>query len=78
MVKKNWSVFEKPVLALHSENDEYVPKRVDQAVLNDKYKAANSAVSSLSGLIPGASHSVEEPEAQEWLAKRIVEFLGTV
>ncbi|KAK7415109.1 hypothetical protein QQX98_006141 [Neonectria punicea] len=77
-VSKYWKRFQKPVLALHSSNDEYVPERVDQAVLNKRYRDANPMVSSLSGLIPGACHTVAEPEAQEWFARRIAEFLGTL
>ena len=32
--------------------------------------------SDLSGLIPGASHEVGQPESREWLADRILRFLG--
>lgn len=63
---------------LHSGNDEYVPDEVDQAVANKRYQAASSFVSPLSGLIPGASHTVDQPEAQEWFAKRVGEFLKTL
>ncbi|KAF4472310.1 UPF0613 [Fusarium albosuccineum] len=77
-IKKNWSRFEKPVLVLHSEKDEYVPERIDQAARNKQYREANPVVSPLSGLIPGASHTVDQPEAQDWLSKRVVEFLGTL
>ncbi|KAI8715426.1 hypothetical protein NCS52_01050200 [Fusarium sp. LHS14.1] len=77
-VAANWAKFEKPVLVLHSGNDEYVPERVDQAARNKKYQELNPVVSPLSGLIPGASHTVDQPEAQEWLTKRVIEFLGTL
>ncbi|KAJ4224865.1 hypothetical protein NW759_005573 [Fusarium solani] len=77
-VAANWARFEKPVLVLHSGNDEYVPERVDQAARNKKYQELNPVVSPLSGLIPGASHTVDQPEAQEWLTKRVIEFLGTL
>jgi len=67
------------VLVLHSAEDEFVPARIDQAASNKKYKSLNStAVSDLSGLIPGASHTVEQPESQEWLSKTVIEFLKTV
>lgn len=67
------------MLVLHSAEDEFVPTRIDQAASNKKYKSLNSAaVSDLSGLIPGASHTVEQPESQEWLSKTVIEFLKTV
>jgi pimeloyl-ACP methyl ester carboxylesterase len=77
-IKMFWSRFQKPVLVLHSGDDEFVPERVDQAASNKRYQAASPLVSPLSGLIPGASHTVEEPEAQEWFAKRVGEFLKTL
>lgn len=66
------------MLVLHSAEDEYVPARIDQAASNKKYKALNPVVSHLSGLIPGASHTVDQPEAQEWLSKQVVTFLRDV
>ncbi|CAM1502995.1 Fc.00g077710.m01.CDS01 [Cosmosporella sp. VM-42] len=74
-VSKFWTRFTKPVLVLHSGNDEFAPPRVDQAALSKKYKDANPLVSQLSGLIPGAGHTVDEPEAQEWLAETVIQFL---
>ena len=65
------------MLVLHSAEDEFVPERIDQAASNKKYKALNPAVSQLSGLIPGASHTVDQPPAQEWLSKTVVEWLKT-
>lgn len=52
-----------------------MPPGIDQVAANKRYRDASSLVSSLSGLIPGASHAVEEPEAQEWLSKKVIEFL---
>ncbi|KAM0197061.1 hypothetical protein ACHAPA_002549 [Fusarium lateritium] len=78
VLEKNWSRFKKPVLALHSAEDEYVPARIDQAANNKKYKELNPVVSHLSGLIPGASHTVDQPDAQEWLSKQVIAFLGYV
>lgn len=75
---KFWSHFNKPVLVLHSEADEFVPRHVDQASQNKKFQAANPCVSPLSGLIPDAGHTVEEEAAREWLGKRVVEFLQTL
>lgn len=77
-VKKFWGRFTKPVLVLHSAKDEYIPPFVNQEEMNKRYRAQNPLVSELSGLIPGAGHGVDEPEAQEWLAKTVIEFLKTV
>lgn len=75
---KIWSRFTKPVLVLHSEEDEYVPPHVSQDALRKKYLAANPLVSTLSGSIPDASHAVRAMPGQEWLAKRVVQFLQTL
>ncbi|CCT71243.1 uncharacterized protein FFUJ_08703 [Fusarium fujikuroi IMI 58289] len=75
--KGNWSRFNKPVLVLHSGEDEFVPGRIDQAASNNRYKTLNPVVSRLSGLIPGASHTVDQPQAQEWLSKTVIEWLKT-
>ncbi|KAM4068081.1 alpha/beta hydrolase family protein [Hirsutella rhossiliensis] len=77
-VARVWGRFKKPVLVLHSEMDEFVPDNVDQAALNKKYRDANPVVSPLSGLIPGAGHTVTGEEAREWVAGRVAEFLRTL
>lgn len=77
-VKRIWGLFNRPVMVLHSEKDEYVPNYVDQRKLNDRYKAAGPQVSSLSDLIPGTGHTVLQEEAREWLGERIVKFLATL
>ncbi|KAG5922874.1 hypothetical protein E4U42_005187 [Claviceps africana] len=77
-VRKYWGRFNKPVLALHSANDEYVPGFVDQAKENLRFQKANPMVSPLSGLIPEASHQVLEETAREWLNQRVMEFLQTL
>ncbi|CVK94277.1 uncharacterized protein FFB20_09407 [Fusarium fujikuroi] len=77
VVERNWSRFNKPVLVLHSGEDEFVPGRIDQAASNNRYKTLNPVVSRLSGLIPGASHTVDQPQAQEWLSKTVIEWLKT-
>lgn len=76
-VQRVWGRFTKPVLVVHSADDEYVPKTIDQRALNKRYQAANPLVSSLSDLIPGASHAVQKDAAREWLAKRVLRFLST-
>ena len=77
-VKRYWGRFKKPVMALHSEKDEFVPDSIDQAALNKRFQEASPMVSSLSGLIPGTGHTVLETEAREWLAKRVAAFLDTL
>lgn len=77
-VARVWGRFKKPVLVLHSDEDEFVPDSVDKAAMNSKYRNANSAVSPLSGLIPGADHAVAKSEAQEWVADRVAEFVRTL
>jgi pimeloyl-ACP methyl ester carboxylesterase len=74
-VSRIWGYFDKPVMVLHSEKDEYVPDTIDQAALNKRYQAANPVVSSLSDLIPGTGHTVLGGEARDWLARRVEEFL---
>ncbi|KAF7558691.1 hypothetical protein G7046_g5462 [Stylonectria norvegica] len=77
-VTKYWTRFTSPVLALHSEKDEFMPPGIDQEALNKRYRETTPYVSALSGLIPGAGHGVEEPDAQEWMAQRIVQYLESL
>jgi pimeloyl-ACP methyl ester carboxylesterase len=77
-VRRYWARFEKPVLVLHSGEDEFVPKSIDQVALNKRYQDASPMVSRLSGLIPGTGHAVEDDAAREWLAARTAEFLETL
>lgn len=77
-VRKYWRRFNKPVLALHSANEEHVPHFVNQITENQRFQKANPMVSPLSGLIPEASHQVLEENAREWLGQRVVEFLQTL
>lgn len=77
-VKKFWGFFNKPVLVLHSGNEEYVPSHISQEALSQRYQKANPLVSSLSGLIPNANHAVEDEDARQWLAERVSQFLATI
>ena len=77
-VKRYWGRFKVPVLALHSEKDEFVPEDIDQKWLNQRYKDASPMVSKLSGLIPNTGHTVENQEAREWLGEKVVQFLETL
>lgn len=73
-----WGRFKQPVLVLHSAEDEFVPSHVNQVELNEKYRKQNPLVSPLSGVIPGAGHTVPQGESREWLAHRVLEFLATL
>ncbi|OAA67997.1 DUF1749 domain containing protein [Niveomyces insectorum RCEF 264] len=76
----SWSCFDKPVLVLPSEQDEHVPASIDVVKNMARWKTfcAPGVLSNLSGLIPGASHSVEQPEAQLWMADRVIAFLASL
>ncbi|TQV92628.1 Protein of unknown function DUF1749 [Cordyceps javanica] len=79
VTRKNiWARFTKPVLVLHSEEDEYVPAHVNQDALRKLYHAASTLVSPLSGSIPDATHAVSNATGQEWLAKTVVKFLQSI
>ncbi|KAI2637302.1 duf1749 domain-containing protein [Xylaria nigripes] len=75
-----WRRFDKPLLILHSGSDEYVMESVDKAGLVKSWKqlAWPGIVSELSGVIPGANHRVEDPEAEAWLCNTVIEFLQTI
>ncbi|OAA58760.1 hypothetical protein ISF_06543 [Cordyceps fumosorosea ARSEF 2679] len=73
-----WGRLTKPVLVLHSEDDEYVPVHVNQDALRKLYHAASPLVSPLSGSIPDATHAVANVAGREWLAKTVVKFLLTL
>lgn len=63
---------------LYSAEDEHVPSHVDRDELVDSWKRVGRNVHGLSGLIPGAGHTVKQPEAQRWLNDRVVRFLKDV
>ena len=66
------------MLIVPSGADQYAPEGVDMERLVGRWKGfcQPGIASNLSGLIPGASHEVAQPEAREWLANTIVRFLG--
>ncbi|CAI6082377.1 unnamed protein product [Clonostachys chloroleuca] len=74
-VKGFWGRFQKPVLVLHSEKDDFVPAHIDQAALNKRYQEASPMVSQLSGLIPNTGHAVPNEDARQWLSEKVAEFL---
>lgn len=73
-----WGRVKQPILVVPSAEDQYVPKTVDFEKLLAKWKSFCPAMSDLSGLIPGASHTVDLPSSQEWLAERVVSFLRSL
>ncbi|RYP79230.1 hypothetical protein DL771_000208 [Monosporascus sp. 5C6A] len=68
-----WKRIDKPILILHSGQDEFVPKSVDKDALVKHWTTycRPGIASELSGTIPGANHRVEEPDAQQWLAETV-------
>ncbi|KAH7041028.1 duf1749 domain-containing protein [Microdochium trichocladiopsis] len=78
--QKYWESVEKPVLILHSAEDEFVPTSLDKEALVKRWMAYCSPgiASGLSGTIPGASHRVGAPEAEEWFVKTVAAFLGSL
>lgn len=77
-VARFWGRFTKPVLVLHSAEDEFIPPDYDQEALNKRYREANPVVSPLSGLIPKTGHTVLQDEARKWLSDKVSQFLGTL
>ncbi|KAK0722864.1 hypothetical protein B0T26DRAFT_674511 [Lasiosphaeria miniovina] len=75
-----WGGLRQPVLIVPSGEDEFVAGHIDvpQLVVKWKKACAPGIASDLSGLIPGANHSVDSPDAQEWLADRVVRFLAAL
>ncbi|KAI1131543.1 hypothetical protein F5Y10DRAFT_233504 [Nemania abortiva] len=75
-----WKRIDQPLLILHSGNDEYVPKSVNtQSLINHWRGLCRPGIASgLSGVIPGAGHRVEEPEAEEWLSSTVIKFLQSI
>ncbi|KAK7908603.1 hypothetical protein PG985_015906 [Apiospora marii] len=72
-----WKKFEKPLLILHSDMDRYVDPSIDKKAQIDGWKALchPGIASDLSGVIPGAGHSVRQPEGEKWLVDTVVKFL---
>ena len=70
----------KPVLIVPSGEDQFTPEQVDVPAKVERWKSfcRPGLVSDLSGLIPGASHEVEQDEAREWLGETVVKFLQEV
>ncbi|KAI1460621.1 DUF1749-domain-containing protein [Annulohypoxylon moriforme] len=75
-----WKRVDKPILILHSGNDEHVPASVDKNALVQRWKTLcqPGIASEFSGVIPGAGHRAEEPEAEEWLVNTVLKFLQSI
>ena len=65
-------------MVVPSAGDQFVPKTVDFEKLLSKWKGFCPMMSDLSGLIPGANHTVDRLSSQEWLAGRVVSFLRSL
>lgn len=61
-------------------DDELVPPRVDKKALLRRWISfcPPGVVSDLSAHVPGADHVVSRPEAQRFVAERVVAFLGSL
>lgn len=75
-----WQRVDKPILILYSERDEFAPESLDKAALVKHWTTLcrPGIASGLSGTIPGGGHRVEEPDAEQWLAKTVVQFLHDI
>ncbi|KXJ97445.1 hypothetical protein Micbo1qcDRAFT_7879 [Microdochium bolleyi] len=75
--KRYWSGVDKPVLILHSAEDEFVPKSLDKEGLVKRWTThcRPGLASELSGTIPGANHRVASAEAEQWFVKAVATFL---
>lgn len=71
---------DKPLLILSGAEDEMVPPTVDKEALLGRWTSFCKAgiASELSGLVPGADHSVTKPEARGVVAEKVVAFLGSL
>lgn len=78
--KKYWSGVDKPVLILHSAEDEYVPTSLDKEGLVKRWMThcRPGMASDLSGTIPGANHRVADAEAEGWFVKTVATFLQSI
>lgn len=55
-----------------------MPAHVDSAGLNKRYQDANPVVSKLSGVVPGAGHTVLNDEGRQWTVERVQAFLEEI
>jgi hypothetical protein len=77
-LKEIFGRVDKPILFLPCEKDELVPPSVDRPALLDRWIEAcpSGLASSLSVFVPGANHVVSDPGAWEYIAEKVVGFLG--
>jgi len=75
-----WGRFQKPVLIVPSGEDEYVDKGIDVKKNVERWTGfcAPGIASDLSDLIPGANHTVSQPESRQWLADTVIKFLRSL
>lgn len=78
VVAEFWGRFTKPALALYSGEEEHAPPSLDKEALVESWKKAGPKVHPSSGVIPGASHAITEPEAQARFNERVAEFLKDI
>ncbi|KAL0943606.1 uncharacterized protein CTRU02_201493 [Colletotrichum truncatum] len=79
-IRTKFGGVDKPILLLPGENDELVLPSVDKKELLRRWAQAcpEGTLSELSGHVPGADHTLSQPEAREWVAKTVGQFLKGV
>lgn len=73
-----WGRVKQPIMVVPSAEDQYVPETVNFEKLLAKWKSFCPSMSDLSALIPGANHTVDAQESQDWLGSRVVSFLKSL
>lgn len=68
---------DKPFLVTYNEFDEYSPTHVDKQAFLERWQSLSNPKywSKHSGIIKGSTHLVTQPEAQQDLFQRVVDFL---
>ncbi|ROT42801.1 dolichol-phosphate mannosyltransferase [Sodiomyces alkalinus F11] len=78
VVAEFWGRFNKPALVLYSGEEEHAPASLDKETLVESWKKAGPKVHPSSGIVPGASHAIAEPDAQSRFNEAVAEFLKDV
>jgi hypothetical protein len=68
------------VLVLPSAEEEHIPKSINMRELMERWSGfcQPGIMSDLSALVPGANHSIDDTEAQQWFCRCVASFLATL